>query len=217
MRLLDLYSEPIDILLESKNSTIMLDFDETLAHVAGTVEEKGSHLTFLMEEQADDLSGLEAVRVPFDRGRFTEAYNNYKYKQNVLFTELSTRKAKGTSIILLRPHLCKFLTTMQSLPPEKARNIVVFTGNIEGEKLIGMMNKACGTKIPPHQKSQIYHPDSLVLDDDTNMAFIKLFSTKVEISKPGSKLNRWVRIPKFLGNFNDNELLVAAQKINRML
>lgn len=192
----------------------MLDFDETLAHVAGVIEERGPDLTQRMENQSDDLSFLKKGG-KLDPDRLKKAHENYKHKDNVLFTDLETRKY--TSILILRPHLCKFLNSLQNLPKQLAKNVTIFTGNIEGKKLIKIINSVCNTSIPPHQKGDTYHKDSIIVDDDRNMAFIKLYSTGVEKGEPRSELQRWVKIKKFTGDLRDNELLTVSSEISQIL
>jgi hypothetical protein len=225
MKISEIYVESIkSILAESINSTIMLDFDETLAHLAGIIEEKGAHLTQLMEEQSNDLSGLKAGG-ELDKNRLIEAHNKYKHKSNVLFTELTTRKTKGTSIVLLRPHLGKFLQKLQSLPRDKAKEVVMVTGNIEMQKMVKLINKACNTSIRVYNIDDKFHPDSVLVDDDWTMAAPKMFKLGIlsrddltqALKSKGQNIGRWIKIGKFRGNFADNELQTVISQINQLL
>lgn len=212
-----------NVLMESENSTIILDMDETLIILTRELEKHSFDLVNRMEKQSNDLSKLEINDPSQDiisQERIKTAYKNYIHKNNVIFANLPSKYLRGTSIVVLRPHLKEFLHTLTSLPPNKAKGVVIHTGNSEGLLLIDLINKVCGTNIPGMKLKEQYHPDSLVVDDDINMAKIKLFVTGVEperVQERTPDLKRWVKIPKFYGNLSDNALQTILPQIYQKL
>jgi hypothetical protein len=187
------------VISESKDSTIMLDVDETLLHVTRPIEEIGGELTERMEQQSPDLFIRSKGVEEYDPKRLEAAYDDYRYKDNVVFFDHPDYGSKVA--IILRPGLCEFLHKITSLPPSAAQGVVIFTANRPdyARQLVGIINQACNVNIPVYS-GDAYHPDSVIIDDHRGSAQIKLLRTKV------GDLTRWVEIEQFRGDLRDDAL-----------
>lgn len=211
MRLYNLYHVPMvissygNMILESRDSTIMLDVDETLLHVTRPISEIGAELADRMEQQSPDLFIKSRGIEEYDPDRLEAAYENYRYKDNVIFFDHPDYGEKVA--IILRPGLCEFLHKITNLSSDVAKDVVVFTANRPdyAKTLVGIINQACGTDLPIYTGDR-YHPDSVIVDDHPGSAQIKLTRT-------GVGLKRWVKIDQFRGDLRDAALSQALPEL----
>lgn len=220
MKLSSLYNIPLFItsgniiFFESKDSTIILDLDETLIHITRPSIEIMSRM---LEQSKDlDIRPQNIINLDSENGiKFLKALNNYNYKN---YVEIFDHPAYKHALIIYRPGLCEFIRSLQSISnSELMKDIVIFTANTPAYAriLLSLINKHCGSDLKLYDGSRL-DVDSYIVDDDKNLGMIKMFKTgsSNNLSDASKKV---LNIKKFSGDLNDNELSGVTINIKNML
>jgi len=206
------------MIMESEDSTMLLDMDETLVHATKLAP---SLLKLLNADSRIVTSGK-----PFDSKddvkpyaeahlqEFKDAVEGYKYKDSVTIVE---HRVFGHQLLVFRPLLKEFLDELEKLVGSKdLKDVLVYSANASWwvDTLVKAVNKYTGKKLKPHVKGDKYHVDSMIADDSWNSAKIKLLGTKVITpAEYNGGSNRWVQVEEFRGNLDDKELKNTIQEI----
>ncbi|RLA40322.1 MAG: hypothetical protein DRR06_17625 [Gammaproteobacteria bacterium] len=205
------------MIIESENSTMILDMDETLVHV---LKLSPSLLKLLKEDshivssKSDFKDGNEAKTYAETHvNEFNKVIDGYKYKDSV---DIRPHKVFGHALIVFRPLLKEFLDSIESLVgSEDLKDVVVFTANFKwwAEELVSSVNKHTGKKLKLYNGENL-HPESMIVDDHEGAAKIKLLKTKVMEPKNMSGIpSQWIRVEAFHGDLKDKELKKTIKKI----
>jgi len=212
-----------NFLLESEDSTMLLDMDETLVH---TLKMSPETLDYLIKNPSDkrlkpekNSLGLKELKEYSHRNveKFQKAIDNHKYKDNLVIVP---HPVFGNQIIIFRPHLKEFLDKIEEMIGSKdLKDVQVFTANIVewGQTMVDAMNEYTGKKLQLWKKNDALSADSLIVDDNKGSAMIKLNQTKVIDLKSAPDQLPWVPIDQFTGNLNDHALVDILPKIQERL
>jgi len=206
-------------MLESEDSTFLLDMDETLIHVQKVTPEL---MDFIQKNPSTD--NIRPERTSLERNeikrwareninKFQDVISNYKHKSRV---KIIPHDVFGYVMIIFRPHLEKFLTDLESLIGSKdLKEVKVFTANQQkyAQQLVDAVNEHSGKKLKLYDVDQPLHQDSMILDDHEGAAKIKLLKAKVINNLLDSVDNPWVKIDRFTGDLNDNALIQTSKHI----
>ncbi|MBD3407378.1 MAG: hypothetical protein GF411_14775 [Candidatus Lokiarchaeota archaeon] len=205
-------------ILESKNSTVLLDLDETLVHVVPIT----TGLIEVMKRGGTKLTATPGSK-EFDWYELKEALNNYD--GDVVVAEFPYREP---SVIVFRPGLCEFLSRLQSMQGDELKNIIVFSANIADDVkvILNAIKNKCGIQLQAISKGQKFDPSSIMVDDNVDAAVMKMMATGLLPSMPRYKkpnvsmdkiLPRLVRVPPFRGDLNDSSLNNILSKITHKM
>ena len=212
MKLSDILCPSSFLILEGRDSTILLDLDETLF----AMYPMNQRIYEAILNQESDLSKKPGAVSgdPVDPRLFQKALANYKYKDNIGIVDQGTRR--GLVVLIYRPHLQAFLDQLSKMIGTEAKEVEVFTGNdTEISKIyLGAIKDHTGFVLKPFTPRHL-DKSSVVVDDDRGMAAMKMMQagliTPKQTVQIGSKTtaahqNNWVRTDKFTGDMNDRGL-----------
>jgi len=210
-------------MLESKDSTMLLDLDETLLH---SLKMSPETLNFLIKNptnpliQPDKNSLNKAALKEFairNVDKFKKAIDNNKYKENMFIVQ---HPVLGYQIILFRPRLKEFLNGLEELTNSKdLKDVQVFTANIQSwaQTLTETLNEYADKKLSLWKIGNDLDADSLIVDDHKGSALIKLHRTNIIDIKNQPKSLPWVPVSSFVGNMHDTSLLNTLKDIKQRL
>ena len=204
------------MILESEDSTMILDMDETLVHTPKlspktlqAIQNNSEVLTYPKDLDKEEIKPYAESHVD----EFKEALKSYKYKD---YVDIRPHKVYGYSLIVHRPFLEDFLDELESLVGSKdLKDVIVYTANPEwwAKELVSSVNQAYGKNLKLYADQDL-HPDSMIADDNENSAKIKLLKAKVIDKKDfGVTPSQWVRVNEFRGDFKDDELKTVIKAI----
>ena len=207
----------IPIMLESPDSTLVLDMDQTMIHAADVTED----LLERIKNQEVDLTRRDDSPDLKDLSEFKKALQNYKYKEQVSLVEHPRQK-----LIIFRPKVKEFLSKVGHLIKSKdLKDSIVYTANNQdwAEIITKELNKFAGTNLDiwGFDNTDPLHPDSVLIDDSPFLAKAKL--DKSEIVKDAMKnlsqdvSDSWIQINPFHGNLKDNELPKVMNQLQKMI
>ena len=208
------------LILESENSTIMLDVDETLL----TFDVPSKELLKALQSQSPNLD-IQHSDTEVSIDDINDALANYSYKQHL---KLIKHPKRGYILIIFRPFLKEFLMTLTNLPKDKAKDVVMVTAN---EKTIRNLYQQLiythtGINIPViDPMEQDLHPESIAIDDDYRLGLVKYATafkdqaarTKYIMGNMKGDSQNVINIKAFKGDLLDNELNNILPSINDVL
>ena len=200
------------LLNESENTTLILDFDETLAHVVPVT----SRIIELLKNQSDEIPYThESDAIVSNQHELMEALKQYKYKDLIVPIN---HPNMGLSIIVYRPNIKQFFDTLDILKEkELIRNYVLFTANQQNVATLyaKTTSKYIGRELPVYLgQGTPYDPHASVVIDDSK----PLGSMKYSRSTGGSMGDaRVIGVERFKGNMNDDGFAKVIKQLKSYL
>jgi hypothetical protein len=208
--------------LESEDSTVLLDLDETLLRVYRINPEL---IEFLRKNPgADDIrpekgkfqDRKEIAKFANENlDAFNEVLENYKHKSSV---KVVPHKVFGHVAVVFRPGIVELLNGLEQMIGSKdLKDVKIFTANQLwwAEALKDALNDYTGKKTELYDLAPLTD-DSKLIDDQEGSAKIKLFKSKVIDNIMDDISGAWVPVEPFKGNMNDRELFKVLGELENM-
>jgi len=209
------------LILESEDSTVILDMDETLVHVmklSPSVLELIKSDSGVLTSKGEFRKSNEArAYADAHLDEFKDAIEGYKYKDSL---DIRPHKVFGYAIIVFRPLMKEFLNTLEGMIGSKdLKDVIIYTANMSWwiEELVSSVNKHTGKNLKAFNGEEL-SSDSMIIDDNEHLAKIKLFRAKVtDNNGMASTPRQWIPIPQFRGDLKDIELKKIIKKIKSLV
>lgn len=207
------------VFLESKESTMLLDMDETMLRVFRINPElmdfmvKNPGASDIRPEQGKTSDSKEVSKwTERNLDDFKNVLKNFKHKDKVAVVP---HKVFGHVAIAFRPGAKELLDKLEQLIGSKdLKDVQVFTANSEwwAEGLVDALNEYTGKKLSLYNSLPITK-DSKLIDDQEGSAKIKLYKAKVTDTIMDGIGNSWIPVKRFAGDFRDRELFKMIKNL----